>query len=262
MSGPQCCENPPTLSPSSGVGSVVEVAGLKTYVSGSSDSKLAILLASDVFGYEAPNLRKLADKVAAAGFYVVVPDFFCGDPYDPDNASKPLQSGNHCMNLELVSSVNPFSMLYLLGILTDFQIVAKACEDAKPIIEALKSKGISAIGAAGFCYGAKVVVQLAKSGLIQAGVLLHPSFVTEDDIKEVKEPLAILGAEIDNFTPPDLVRKFGEILSKSEVASFVKIFPGVVHGWTMRYKFDDEKAVKSAEEAHEDMLNWFIKYVK
>ncbi|KAL0370546.1 UNVERIFIED_CONTAM: 1,4-beta-D-glucanase [Sesamum angustifolium] len=218
--GPQCCENPPTLSPISGVGSVVEVAGLKTYVSGSSDSKLAILLASDVFGYEAPNLRKLADKVAAAGFYVVVPDFFCGDPYDPDNASKPLP------------------------VWKSLHEPAKACEDAKPIIEALKSKGISAIGAAGFCYGAKVVVELAKSGLIQAGVLLHPSFVTEDDIKEVKEPLAILGAEIDNFTP--------QILSESLGRSYQNL----------RYKFDDEKAVKSAEEAHEDMLNWFIKYVK
>ncbi|KAL2236505.1 UNVERIFIED_CONTAM: 1,4-beta-D-glucanase [Sesamum indicum] len=185
MSGPQCCENPPTLSPSSGVGSVVEVGGLKTYVS---DSKLAVLLASDVFGYEAPNLR------------------------------------TDCLR---------------------YVTLAKACEDAKPVIEALKSRGISAIGAAGFCYGAKVVVELAKSGLIQAGVLLHLSFVTEDDTKEVEAPLAILAAEIDNFTPPDLV------------ASFVKIFPGIVHGWTVRYKSDDETAVKSAEEAHEDMLNWW-----
>lgn len=28
--------------------------------------------------------RKLADKVAASGFLVVVPDFYYGDPYDPD----------------------------------------------------------------------------------------------------------------------------------------------------------------------------------
>lgn len=50
MAGPQCCENPPALSSSSGHGSVVQLGGLKTYVSGSSDSKHAILLVSDVFG--------------------------------------------------------------------------------------------------------------------------------------------------------------------------------------------------------------------
>lgn len=34
-----------------------------------------------------------------------------------------------------------------------------------------------------FCTSAKVVVDLAKVELIQAAVLLHPSFVTIDDIK-------------------------------------------------------------------------------
>lgn len=47
-----------------------------------------------------------------------------------------------------------------------------------------------------------------------------------------------------------------------QIESFVKLYPGVSHGWTVRYNVDDEAAVKSAEEAHQDMLNWFTKHVK
>ncbi|KAH0633687.1 hypothetical protein KY289_036648 [Solanum tuberosum] len=239
MAGTQCCENPPALRSSSGHGSVFELRGLKTYVSGSSDSQKAILLISDIFGYEAPNLRKLADKVAAEGYYVVVPDFFYGDPYNPENKERTVQ-------------------VWLQSHGTD-----KGFEDAKQVIAALKDKGITGIGAAGFCWGGKVVVQLATSENIQAAVLLHPSFVSVDDFKEVNAPIAILGAEIDHLTPPELIMQFKEILSsKPEVDSFVKIYPGVAHGWTVRYNEEDKKAVPSAEEAHQDMLNWFAKHVK
>ena len=46
-----------------------------------------------------------------------------------------------------------------------------------------------------------------------------------------------------------------------QVDSFVKIFAGCSHGWSVRYKDDDEGAVKSAEEAHKDLLDWFVKYL-
>ncbi|KAB1214180.1 hypothetical protein CJ030_MR5G027205 [Morella rubra] len=239
MSGPQCCSNPPTLNPNAGGGHVEQLGGFSSYVSGSTDSKLAVLLVSDIFGYENPKLRKLADKVAAAGFYVVVPDFLHGDPYVPENAERPLPD-------------------WLKDHGAD-----KAFEEAKPVIEAVKSKGVSAVGAAGFCWGAKVVVELAKSELIQAAVLLHPSFVTLDDIKVVKVPIAVLGAEIDKISPPEVLKQFEEVLAaKPEVDGYVKIFPKVAHGWTVRYRDEDEAAVKSAEEAHQNLLEWFVKYVK
>ncbi|CAN4093183.1 unnamed protein product [Withania somnifera] len=235
MLGPQCCENPPTLNSSSGNGSVLQLGGFNTYVSGPSTSKLVILFVSDIYGYEAPNLRKLADKVAAAGYYVVVPDFFNGDYYNQEKS---------------------------LSIWFESYKPDKGFEDAKQIVAALKDKGISAIGAAGFCWGAKVVVDLAKSDNIQAAVLLHPSLVKVDDFKEVKPPIAILAAEIDKFCPPELIKQYEKILSsKPEVDKFVKIFPGVKHGWTVRYDVEDKEAVQHAEEAHRDLLGWFTKHV-
>ncbi|KAH7676942.1 putative hydrolase related to dienelactone hydrolase protein [Dioscorea alata] len=190
----QCCENPPALNPSSGHGAVVEnLGGLKAYTAGSPESKLAVLLVSDVYGFEAPNLRKLADKVAAAGYFVVVPDFFHGDPYVPEKVPFPTWLQAHG--------------------------VAKGFEEVKPIVEALKSSGISAIGAGGICWGAKVVAELAKTDDIKAAVMLHPSFVTVEDIKEIKVPLAVLGAEIDRTSPPSLLKEFEKILStKPEVS--------------------------------------------
>ncbi|ESW26150.1 hypothetical protein PHAVU_003G095100 [Phaseolus vulgaris] len=189
MSGPECCSNPPLLNPNAGAGHVEKLAGLDSYIAGSPNSNLAVLLISDVFGYEAPNLRNIADKVAAAGYYVVVPDFFFGDPYNPENANRAIH-------------------VWLKDHGTD-----KGSEAAKSIVEALKSKGVSAIGAVGFCWGAKVVVELSKSRLIQAAVLLHPSFVSVDDIKGVDIPTAVLGAEIDKMSPPELVKQFEQVLT-------------------------------------------------
>ncbi|CAF2153237.1 endo-1,3;1,4-beta-D-glucanase [Brassica napus] len=239
MLGPQCCENPPVLNPLSGSGHVEKLGGLDVYVSGSPDSNKCVLLVSDIYGYEAPNLRALADKVAASGFYVVVPDYFYGDPYDPSHQDRsvPIWIKDHGPD--------------------------KGFEDTKPVLEAIKNKGITAIGAAGMCWGGKVVVELSKEELIQAAVLLHPTYVTVDDIKDVKVPIAILGAEDDFLTPPALVKQFEEILaSKPEVSSYVKIFPNVSHGWTTRYDINDPEAVKAAEEAHKEMLDWFVTYVK
>lgn len=42
----------------------------------------------------------------------------------------------------------------------------------------------------------------------------------------------------------------------------MKIFPKAEHSWTVRYNAEDEEAVKRAEEAHNNMIDWFSKHVK
>ncbi|KAI3965478.1 hypothetical protein MKW92_036685 [Papaver armeniacum] len=214
MAGIRCCQNPPDLGSSSGSnGCVEEVGGLQSYVS----------------GFEAPNLRNLADKVAATGYYVVVPDFFHGDPYTPDKD---------------------------LLVWFQSQGTDMGTKEAKAVIEALKVKGVSDVGAAG--------IELAKSDDLKAIVMMHPALVTVDDIKEIKVPISILGAEVDELSPPELVKQFEQVLltKSDQVPSFVKIFNGVEHGWTVRYDIENKEAVKHAEEAHTDMLGWLSKYVK
>ncbi|KAK1414148.1 hypothetical protein QVD17_29889 [Tagetes erecta] len=234
MSGPECCSNPPEFSSGDDSGQIKQIASLNSYVSGNPNSKTAVILISDVYGYKAPKLRKIADKIAyAAGYYVVVPDFFFADPFIPKTKLQ-----------DWIKNHPPKSSV-------DF---------AKSVIHALKEKGITKIGAAGFCWGAKVVVELAKDADIQVAALLHPTFVTLDDIKEVKVPVAILAAEFDKISPPEVVKQFETALqAKPEVDHFVKIFPGVSHGWTVRYKDEDIATAKSADEAHQDLLDWFSK---
>ncbi|CAA0839890.1 alpha/beta-Hydrolases superfamily protein [Striga hermonthica] len=228
MLGAQCTENPPALGSSSAAeaeGHIEEIGGRKAYVTGHhQDSNLAVLLLSDAF-----------DKIAASGFLVVAPDFFYGDPFGRGKSRE-----------SWLEAHSP----------------DKGCEDAKIVIDDLRSKGVSKIGVAGFCWGGKINLRLAKFDCIQAAVLLHPGPITEEEINEVKIPIAILGAEIDEHAPPELLQKLGDILSaKAEVDSFVKIFPGVGHGWTVRYNEGDEFAVKSAQESHLDLLNWLTKYI-
>ena len=97
-------------------------------------------------------------------------------------------------------------------------------------------------------HSAKVVAELAKAREIQAAVMSHPSLVTVDDIKglssilqsfghatlffccsvtsvpycvifiyivisEVRCPICVLGAEIDQFSPQELVKQFEQVLS-------------------------------------------------
>ncbi|KAI5071478.1 hypothetical protein GOP47_0013729 [Adiantum capillus-veneris] len=199
--------------------------------------KAAAVIASDVFGFEALLLRKFADKVASAGYFVVVPDFFNNDPYDPATTSLDAWLQNH-QQLDSVPG-------------------------AKQVIELLYKKGFSSVGAIGFCWGAKVVVELAKGNLLKAIVIAHPSLVTIEDIQEVETPIAILAAEFDTITPPAIIEEFRDVLeAKPKIKSFVRIYPGVVHGWTIRYDPDNPEEVAAAEEAQTKMIAWLDKFLR
>ncbi|KAL3625028.1 hypothetical protein CASFOL_031696 [Castilleja foliolosa] len=184
-----------------GKGQELKIGGLNAYVTGPNNSKNAVILASDVFGYNVTHLRE------------------------------------------------------------------KGIEDAKPLIKALKSKGITKIGAAGFCWGAKLTVDLTKSPCVQAAVLLHPTHITNQDIAGVNVPISFLGGQNDTGSKtasPSALHQYVAILEakRPKVDTYIEIFEGAKHGWTTKYNDTDAPAVERAAKARTKMLDWFNKYLK
>ncbi|KAI4369608.1 hypothetical protein MLD38_018032 [Melastoma candidum] len=255
MLGPDCCSNSPSLNPTSSV-SQMEVGGFKAYVSCSLNSKQAVLVVSDVYGYEALNLRCQpicsrdylnwnfnVSEIDWKLFWIVCVEERLDD-YGLFLTVLIADVGIWLTRLQLPGSMWSFyggSMwLFYAGFYVVIPLVSSPYQQNK-LMKKMFSK----------------VVKLSKPGLIRAAVLLQPSFITVDDIKRVKVPIAILGAEIDRLSPPELLKQFDEAL-----AAKPEIFTKVSHGRTVRYKVKDELVVKAAEEAPKNAIEWFSKCLK
>ncbi len=46
-----------------------------------------------------------------------------------------------------------------------------------------------------------------------------------------------------------------------QIDTFLKVFPNVKHGWTVKYDMDNHEEVAEAEAAHQMMFSWFDKYL-
>jgi hypothetical protein len=46
-----------------------------------------------------------------------------------------------------------------------------------------------------------------------------------------------------------------------QIDTFLKVFPKVKHGWTVKYNMDNHEEVAEAEAAHQMMFSWFDNYL-
>lgn len=142
----------------------------------------AVILATDIFGYERPQFREIVDKVGRAGFLAVAPDFFRGSAFV------------HGYNYTAWVSAHP---------------PENSLDHAKAVVEALN---ITNIGGVGFCWGGKLVVELLT------GPLIHPS---STNVEGIKAPVSILVGDLDTYTNVSLATQFEVALkAKPEVFSF------------------------------------------
>lgn len=210
-------------------------------------SRLLLLLTGGT-GIKSTNNQIQADKYAAAGFVVLMPDMFGGDtapgPAIADDSTSLLER----VKIKAVEVTKSFFIDMWLARITPDKVmpllhrVLDAANDQFADVIA----GGGGVYAVGYCVGGRFVLLLGKETqetagdeetpavkkgpFIKAGAVAHAASVVPDDFQDVKVPLTLVCVEDDPLFP-DEVRSAGEdAMSNANLEHQVSVYPGVPHG--------------------------------
>ncbi|WDK17900.1 dienelactone hydrolase [Colletotrichum graminicola] len=237
-----CCNIPPVVSKGyEAKGTYEEIGGKKTYVTGPSDAKKAIVVIYDIFGYF-PQTLQGADILATSGsekYRVFMPDWFAGEPcpiewFPPNTEEKQKNLGGFFQK---------FPPPKIAGLVPDY-------------VKAVQSKfsSLESFGIIGYCWGGKVVslVTSGEGNPFKVGAEIHPAMVEADDAKGIKIPLIMLASKDE---PEEDVKKFESNLS---VAKHVEIFKDQIHGWmAARSDLEDPRVKEEYTRGYKTVLEFF-----
>ncbi|KAG1057652.1 hypothetical protein G6F43_000508 [Rhizopus delemar] len=231
-----CCSIPAVTSTYEAIGSMENIGDLPMYTVGPKDAKKAVLVIYDIYAMH-NNTKQFCDILAKhCGWRVVMPDFFRGD-----DAHGKMDSTD--------------TLLAWLGKVGTIEIIAPQIERVQ---NHLKEQGVVAATLVGFCWGAKIAVQITSQLPFFVGAsMIHPSFVDVKDAESAGAPILALPSKDE----PDMTEYF-EILSKKPFGSLCEHyrFDDMVHGFcAARGDYDNEENRKRATEAIQLTVNFFSK---
>jgi len=258
-------------------GSVQTLHNLPTYISNApatTTPKGIIVIIPDVFGWEMPNARLVADQYASAGYKVLLPDFMDGGAIAApimDTMETALDSTNGILTrapafLSLAMAAVPFLIYNRAAVASPkiydyFRAVREENKDMK-------------VAAAGFCWGGKYTTLLCSGQektadgrpLVDCGYTAHPSsLVLPTDIELVTLPLSIANGTEDIQLTKEKMEQMRPILerkSKEGVDCELVIYEEAKHGFAIRAKKDDEREERQMVEAIEQAVRFFDKHTE
>lgn len=174
-----------------------------------------VVLASAIHGVD-PDLRNIADAIAAQGYVVAVPDLFWRTVPGPLTRSDPRSTPRGQPRAE---------------------VIRKGEQDLVDVLPVLRrhAQCNGRVGVMGFCYGGPyAILGPARLGY-DAGVSLHGTQMLDyiHDLDNVKQPVCIIWGDQDHAAPlpvQDAYRALPARLPNVEV----HLLPGILHGYMMR----------------------------
>lgn len=212
-------------------GKHVPFCGLETYVTGE-DSDRTVVILTDIYGSKYNNVLLVADEIAKCGYKVYIPDILKGDPVD----------GSVSLDKWLPNHTNEITK----PIVDDF--LAAFRKEVNPKF----------LGVIGYCFGAKYAIQqISASGHADAAAVAHPSFVSIEEVAEIKKPIIISAAEEDSIFPPELRHQTEAKLAEIGARYQIDLFSGVSHGFAVRGDILNPVVKYAKEKALADQLQFF-----
>jgi len=217
------------------------------YVAPPAETTAGVLVIYDVFGFAGGRIKSVCDAIALAGFHVAMPDV-----YDGTDIAKEGGLGDE-------------KAMAWLKTVTAWDAQSKLLE---PALELLKSKGVTKVGAIGFCWGAYGVVKLSGESKILAGVSCHPSLrignmffeeSEETQLETAKCPLAFFPAGNDPEHYKD--GTLAKVVEKTGNEYFVTDFPDMAHGWVPRGDTKDPNVARDVQKCLDLSTTFFKKYL-
>ncbi|KAI4746452.1 alpha/beta-hydrolase [Aureobasidium sp. EXF-12298] len=247
MQSHACCTVPPVISKGyDAKGTYTTIDGMKTYTTGPSDAKKAILVIYDIFGFKDQTLQG-ADILATSDkenqYQVFMPDFFEGKPvdindYPPDTKEKEERLGKFFQT----TGAPP-----------------KTVSRIPKVIDEIKSqnKNIASFGIVGFCWGGKIVnLSSQKDTVFKAAAACHPAMVDPNDAAGISIPIAMLPSKDED---KEAVEKWEQGVKTKHL---VKWYNDQVHGFmAARADLEDENVKKNYMDAYGVLLNFFHEHM-
>ena len=186
----------------------------------------AILFYMDAGGIR-PAMIEMAERMAMAGYLVLLPDlFYRFGPYGP------------FVPTELFKG----DVTAVLGPLMATTSNAKAVADTEALLSYLDGRSDVAgkFGAVGFCMGGAMAISAAATHAdrFAAVASFHGGNLATDDaqsphllVPRLRADVYIASAEGDDLYPPAMARRLEEALSAAGVPYRAETYPGAAHGW-------------------------------
>ncbi len=208
----------------------------------------AVLFYMDAIGVR-PVLNQMADRMAAAGFYVILPNVFYRSGRAPVMEPTTVFSPENLPKLmALIGGMPPDKVVNDAGTYLDFLSQQKEVKPGSKVVTT------------GYCFGGTMSVRTAAAfpERVAAAAAYHAGGLVTDDPKSPHKLLGSVKAELyfghadnDPYASPEQVKTLEAALATAGVKSKSELYPGAAHGFTM---IDLPMHNAAAEKKHWDTL--------